>query len=182
MKTVQSIFLVLILFIFGCKTPTPPQTLTLDGMTLTLPEGFKLNFEGNKMGFSGIEAMQNAYDKMDGGNTTTLKITRFDIAHIDNEDPDYVRDLCLGEYRVFHQEGRADTYKCSENAPLSIGGKNGTILTFDDTSDPKFALKGEIVALKSGKKIIILHYTDFSNHYEKSKADWESIKSSIKLN
>jgi hypothetical protein len=182
MKLFTFLFTASLLFFTACKTPTPPQTLTLDGMILTLPEGFKLNSEGNKMSFGGIEAMQNTYEKVEGGNTETVKITRFDIPHINNEDPDYVRDLCLGEYRAFHQEYNANTYKCSEDAPLSIGGKNGTIVTFDDTFYPQNPLKGEMVAVKKDTKVIILHFADFANHYEKGKADWEAIKQSVKLN
>lgn len=169
-------------FFIACKTPTPPQTVTLDGVTVTLPEGFKPNVNALQMTFSSTQALQNDYQKMDGSNTATVKITSLDIAHIDNEDPDYVREMCLGEYRVFNQEGHADTYKCSEDTPLSIGGKNGTMLTFDDTSDPKHALKGEMLAVKSGKKVVILHYVDFADHYEKGKADWAAIKSSLAIN
>ena len=29
---------------------------------------------------------------------------------------------------------------------------------------------------------MVLHYEDFSDHFEKSKADWEAIKKSVKLN
>lgn len=182
MKTVHGISFVLILFIFGCKTPTPPQTLSLDGMTLTLPEGFKLEFADNEMTHDGMKALQNEYKKIEGGNTVTLKINRFDVAYLKDEDPVYLTEKCLSGYRFFFSENRGDKYPYSENRSLSIGGKSSIFLTFEDKDHGEHFTKGEMVAVKTGNTIMVLHYEDFSDHYEKSKVDWESIKNSVKLN
>ena len=168
--------------ILACKTPQPSQTLTLDGMTLTLPEGFKLEFSDNEMTHDGVKCLQNEYKKMDGGNTVSLKINRFDVAYLKAEDPDYLTEKCLAGYRFFFSENRGDKYPYSENIPLSIGGKSGIFLTFEDKDHGENFRKGEMLAVKTGDKIMVLHYEDFSDHYEKSKADWTAIKQSVKLN
>ena len=151
-------------------------------MTLTLPEGFKLEFSDNEMTHDGVKCLQNEYKKIDGGNTVTLKINRFDVAYLKDEDPVYLTEKCLAGYRFFFSENRGDKYPYSENAPLSIGGKSGIFLTFEDKDHGEHFTKGEMVAVKTGNTIMVLHYEDFSDHYEKSKVDWESIKNSVKLN
>ena len=182
MKFISILLSVSLLFFSACKTFIPPQTLTLDGMTLTLPEGFKLEFSDNEMTHDGVKCLQNEYKKIDGGNTVTLKINRFDVAYLKDEDPVYLTEKCLAGYRFFFSENRGDKYPYSENAPLSIGGKSGIFLTFEDKDHGEHFTKGEMVAVKTGDKIMVLHYEDFSDHYEKSKADWAAIQQSVKLN
>ncbi len=182
MKFLKGLLIILTLVTVACKTTTPPQSLTIDGMTLTLPEGFKEFQKDNAMSFDGIPALQNWYEKRDGGNTATLKITRFDVAHMEKDDPDYVTEMCLSQQRVFYSENHEDTYKYSESLPLSISGKKGYVLTYDDNTNPNSHLKGEMIAVKCGSKVMVLNYTDFNDHFEKAKGDWDAIKSSIKVN
>lgn len=182
MKLFSFLLATSLLFFTACKTTTPPQTLTIDGMTLTLPEGFKLEYADNEMTHDGVKCLQNEYKKMDGGNTVTLKISRFDVAYLKDEDPVYLTEKCLAGYRFFFSENRGDKYPYSENAPLSIGGKSGIFLTFEDKDHGEHFTKGEMVAVNAGTKVMVLHYEDFSDHFEKSKADWEAIKQSVKLN
>jgi hypothetical protein len=181
MKHFSLLFTAAMLFFTACKT-SPPQTLTLDGMTLTLPEGFTLESADNEMTHDGMKCLQNEYKKMDGGNTVRLRINRFDVAYLKDEDPDFLTEKCLAGYRFFFSENRGDKYPYSEDAPLSIGGRSGIFLTFEDQDHGEPFTKGEMVAVKTGNTIMVLHYEDFSNHYEKSKADWTAIKNSVKLN
>ena len=179
-KTVY--FSLLFLAFTACKTPTPPpQTVTYDGTTLTLPEGFKKTITDNEMSFDGIPALQDAYQKMDGSNTTTLKVMRFDVAHLATEDPEYVTEMCLSQYRFFYSEGHDDSYKYSENNPFNIASKKGYGLTYDDTADKAYPLKGEMMAFLHNNKVIVLHINDFSTHFEQTKPDWEAIKKSVKF-
>ena len=177
----MTLFAVLFLAFTACKTTTPPQTITYDGATLTLPEGFKKSITDNTMSFEGIPALQDAYVKMDGSNTTTLKVIRFDVAHMATEDVDYVTELCLAQYRIFCAEGQGNDFKYSENSPLSIGGKKGVGFTYDDTSNKAYPFKGEMVAFHVNNKVVILHIGDFSTHFEQTKPNWEAIKNSVKL-
>jgi hypothetical protein len=181
MKRYCTFLSILLLCLAACQTKTVPATRTIDGMTLTLPEGWKQQYADNPKTNQGINSLESNYQKSDANNTANLWIDRFDVAHLEKEDPDFTTQQCLILHLAYPLEGFEKEYPHSQETQFNIGGKTGYRLTYDDLKNPEHPMKGEMIAVKSGQKIIVLQYNDFSDHYDKAKADWEALKASIKI-
>ena len=145
-----------------------------------MPAGFNLGSKDGAASHGPYSASQELYEKIDGGNTATLKILSFDVQHMATEDPEYVTESVLGEYRYFYSEGFEDLYIYSD-PPLNvtIDGKAGKLKNFTDSRDAEYPLKGEIIAINQGDgNLVILHFTDYVKHYDKGNIDLEANKKS----
>ena len=176
-----TIVILLATFLFAsCKTPQP-ISVTLDDLSLTIPAGFTEYLKDHEMNCGeGVNPIKNEYSKIDDKTFRNCQVMSTDVSGSEAEDHDYTTSRVLAMFRIFYSDLKADKFTYVEEVPVTIAGKKGILITYDDKSDeqPK---KGEMIAVYHNKKVYMLTYNDFSSHFDAGKSDWETIKTSVKF-